>query len=372
MKRQRRAAQRPRSRAWSETEDAIVRAAVMKYGLHHWRRVAALVPPRTADECRARWSEWLDPSLARRDVWSAEEDGRLMELAQSLPSQWSSVALFLEGRTATACAERYEQLMLGERIPVAEADQTTTMADEAAARQQVLWEQARDKLVRGADERQRKTLARAMQAESGPDAKRRREGVSPAALSLDAVPFMDVLVSALLSESTGEESERGRLAEAEAPASGDASSIDRAWLRRRLEALPPPQFSFEETAPPPTLPPGEECETELCLPRPTCALDLELAEQFASAVDDPEAPEGPGAGSFAQAQALIRDELLAMFPMDAQRRITSVPLIVPDARAQRLVEDECRHERLHLWREAVGALAREPICGEHEVSDTQY
>eukprot|EP00166_Cyanidium_caldarium_P006404 ctg_94.g62 len=344
----------------------------MKYGLHQWRRVAALVPPRTADECKARWSEWLDPSLARRDVWSAEEDGRLMELAQSLPSQWSSVALFLEGRTATACAGRYEQLMLDKRITVAEADQTTTMVDEAAARQQVLWEQAQDKLARGADGRQRKTLARAMQAEPGPDAKRRREGVSPAALSLDVVPFMDLLVSALLSESAGEESERDRLVNSEALTSGDASSIDREWLRRRLEALPPPQFSFEETAPPPTLPPEEKCETELCLPRPTCALDVELAEQFASAVDDAEAPEGPDGGCFAQAQALIRDQLLAMFPTDSQRRITSVPLIVPDARAQRLIEDECRRERLHLWREAVGRLAREPIRGERGLRDTPY
>jgi pre-mRNA-splicing factor CDC5/CEF1 len=47
---------------WKNTEDEILKAAVMKYGKNQWARVASLLNRKSAKQCKARWYEWLDPS----------------------------------------------------------------------------------------------------------------------------------------------------------------------------------------------------------------------------------------------------------------------------------------------------------------------
>ena len=46
---------------WKNTEDEILKAAVMKYGKNQWARVASLLNRKSAKQCKARWYEWLDP-----------------------------------------------------------------------------------------------------------------------------------------------------------------------------------------------------------------------------------------------------------------------------------------------------------------------
>ncbi|TAQ91652.1 hypothetical protein B7494_g46 [Chlorociboria aeruginascens] len=94
---------------WTNIEDEICKVAVSKYGLNQWARVSSLLARKTPKQCKARWSEWLDPGI-RKIEWSKEEDEKLLHLAKLMPTQWRTVAP-LVGRTATQCLERYQKLL---------------------------------------------------------------------------------------------------------------------------------------------------------------------------------------------------------------------------------------------------------------------
>ena len=94
---------------WKNSEDEILKAAVMKYGKQQWARVASLLNRKSAKQCKARWNEWLDPSV-RKVEWSRAEDEKLLHLAKLMPAQWRTIGP-LVGRTAAQCQERYERLL---------------------------------------------------------------------------------------------------------------------------------------------------------------------------------------------------------------------------------------------------------------------
>ncbi|KAI4473306.1 hypothetical protein M0804_015407 [Polistes exclamans] len=94
---------------WRNTEDEILKAAVMKYGKNQWSRIASLLHRKSAKQCKARWFEWLDPSIKKTE-WSREEDEKLLHLAKLMPTQWRTIAPIV-GRTAAQCLERYEYLL---------------------------------------------------------------------------------------------------------------------------------------------------------------------------------------------------------------------------------------------------------------------
>jgi len=82
----------------------------MKYGKNQWSRIASLLHRKSAKQCKARWFEWLDPSIKKTE-WSREEDEKLLHLAKLMPTQWRTIAPIV-GRTASQCLERYEYLLL--------------------------------------------------------------------------------------------------------------------------------------------------------------------------------------------------------------------------------------------------------------------
>ena len=94
---------------WKNTEDEILKAAVMKYGKNQWARVASLLSRKSASQCKARWYEWLDPSIKKVE-WSRDEEEKLLHLAKLMPNQWRTIAPIV-GRTAGQCMEHYEKLL---------------------------------------------------------------------------------------------------------------------------------------------------------------------------------------------------------------------------------------------------------------------
>jgi len=94
---------------WKNTEDEILKAAVMKYSKNQWARISSLLVRKTPKQCKARWYEWLDPSIKKTE-WSKEEDEKLLHLAKLMPTQWRTIAPIV-GRTATQCLERYQKLL---------------------------------------------------------------------------------------------------------------------------------------------------------------------------------------------------------------------------------------------------------------------
>jgi len=55
---------------WKNTEDEILKAAVMKYGKNQWARISSLLVRKSAKQCKARWYEWLDPSIKKVSLFS--------------------------------------------------------------------------------------------------------------------------------------------------------------------------------------------------------------------------------------------------------------------------------------------------------------
>ncbi len=64
---------------------------------------------KSAKQCKARWYEWLDPSIKKTE-WSREEEEKLLHLAKIMPNQWKTIAPIV-GRTASQCLEHYEKLL---------------------------------------------------------------------------------------------------------------------------------------------------------------------------------------------------------------------------------------------------------------------
>ncbi|KAJ3087333.1 CDC5 cell division cycle 5-like protein [Quaeritorhiza haematococci] len=85
------------------------RAAVMKYGKNQWARISSLLVRKSPKQCKARWYEWLDPSIKKTE-WSKEEDEKLLHLAKLMPTQWRTIAPIV-GRTPAQCLERYQKLL---------------------------------------------------------------------------------------------------------------------------------------------------------------------------------------------------------------------------------------------------------------------
>jgi len=99
---------------WKNTEDEILKAAVMKYGKNQWARISSLLVRKSAKQCKARWSEWLDPSIKKTE-WSREEEEKLLHLAKLMPCQWRSIAPIV-GRTAAQCLEHTRNCWTRHRI----------------------------------------------------------------------------------------------------------------------------------------------------------------------------------------------------------------------------------------------------------------
>ncbi|KAH7927534.1 hypothetical protein BV22DRAFT_1193572 [Leucogyrophana mollusca] len=94
---------------WKNTEDEVLKAAIAKYGKNQWARISSLLVRKTPKQCKARWYEWLDPSIKKTE-WSKIEDEKLLNLAKLMPTQWRTIAPIV-GRTATQCLERYQKLL---------------------------------------------------------------------------------------------------------------------------------------------------------------------------------------------------------------------------------------------------------------------
>lgn len=77
--------------------------------MNQWARISSLLVRKTPKQCKARWYEWLDPSIKKIE-WSRDEDEKLLHMAKLMPTQWRTIAPIV-GRTATQCLERYQQLL---------------------------------------------------------------------------------------------------------------------------------------------------------------------------------------------------------------------------------------------------------------------
>jgi hypothetical protein len=97
---------------WKPEEDAKLTKAVEKYG-KEWGAVAAMVPGRTNDQCRSRWTNILDPINNGRNAgkWKPEEDAKLTKAMKKHGKEWVAVALMVPGRSNNQCRDRWTNIL---------------------------------------------------------------------------------------------------------------------------------------------------------------------------------------------------------------------------------------------------------------------
>eukprot|EP01029_Cantina_marsupialis_P021889 TRINITY_DN530_c0_g2_i1.p1 TRINITY_DN530_c0_g2~~TRINITY_DN530_c0_g2_i1.p1 ORF type:complete len:727 (-),score=310.19 TRINITY_DN530_c0_g2_i1:163-2343(-) len=94
---------------WKNSEDEILKAAVMKYGKSKWSRVASLLNHKDPGDCKARWEEWLDPAIKKTE-WTREEEEKLLFMCRSMTNAWRTISQMISGRTAKMCLDKYNEL----------------------------------------------------------------------------------------------------------------------------------------------------------------------------------------------------------------------------------------------------------------------
>jgi myb proto-oncogene protein len=110
------------NRRWTLEEDAKLTSAVAntrkkKWGSDYktdWATVAALVPGRTARQCKQKWKDGLDPSIdrttGRKGRWTEDEDIKLKDAVQTHGGKdWSVIAAMVPARTIIQCRGRWHK-----------------------------------------------------------------------------------------------------------------------------------------------------------------------------------------------------------------------------------------------------------------------
>ncbi|KAG9449394.1 hypothetical protein H6P81_009359 [Aristolochia fimbriata] len=110
---------RKRVGRWTVDEDKHLKAAVLIFGAKSWQKIAGFVPGRTQVQCRERWCNVLDPSL-NLEAWTEEEDFKLKAAITQHGHCWSKVAALVPPRTDNQCRRRWKVLFRHE-VPLVQA-----------------------------------------------------------------------------------------------------------------------------------------------------------------------------------------------------------------------------------------------------------
>ncbi|XP_032855504.2 snRNA-activating protein complex subunit 4 isoform X2 [Tyto alba] len=99
---------------WMPEEDAMLLAAVKKYGERDWYKIRTEVPGRSDAQCRDRYLKALHCDV-KKGKWSLKEEEQLIELVQKHGlGHWSKIASELPHRTGSQCLSKWK-LMIGSK-----------------------------------------------------------------------------------------------------------------------------------------------------------------------------------------------------------------------------------------------------------------
>ncbi|NXQ61593.1 SNPC4 protein, partial [Anthoscopus minutus] len=100
---------------WTPEEDAMLMAAVKKYGEKDWYKIRVEVPGRSDAQCRDRYLKALHWDV-KKGRWSLEEEEKLIELVQKHGlGHWSKIASDLPHRTGSQCMSKWK-LIIGSKV----------------------------------------------------------------------------------------------------------------------------------------------------------------------------------------------------------------------------------------------------------------
>eukprot|EP00301_Raphidiophrys_heterophryoidea_P016665 c2627_g1_i1.p1 GENE.c2627_g1_i1~~c2627_g1_i1.p1 ORF type:complete len:307 (+),score=55.75 c2627_g1_i1:275-1195(+) len=103
-------------RKWSLEEDKLLKQTIGELGEGNWDLLAAHVPNRTGKQCRERWLNYLSSEVTK-EMWTHEEDNKLIQLVTERGARWSKISRQLPGRTDGAIKNRYVNLVRHQLAP---------------------------------------------------------------------------------------------------------------------------------------------------------------------------------------------------------------------------------------------------------------
>nr|XP_012433802.4 snRNA-activating protein complex subunit 4 isoform X1 [Taeniopygia guttata] len=99
---------------WTPEEDAMLMAAVNKYGEKDWYKIRTEVPGRSDAQCRDRYLKALHWDV-KKGKWSLQEEEQLIELVEKHGlGHWSKIASELPHRTNAQCQSKWK-FMIGSK-----------------------------------------------------------------------------------------------------------------------------------------------------------------------------------------------------------------------------------------------------------------
>jgi hypothetical protein len=101
---------------FSPEEDQLIVDFVERNGTHAWPKIGAVLPHRTAKQCRERWFNNLDP-VVTKGPWTPEEDRMIFEAYVQYGPKWSLIARVIPGRTDNSIKNRWNA-SISKRIKV--------------------------------------------------------------------------------------------------------------------------------------------------------------------------------------------------------------------------------------------------------------
>jgi hypothetical protein len=101
---------------WTAIEDSKLRDAVQTHGGKNWAAISKLVPGRTRIQCYNRWKDALDPGIAltagSKGKWTAIEDSKLQDAARTHGGMnWAAITSLVPGRTRSQCNDRWSKYL---------------------------------------------------------------------------------------------------------------------------------------------------------------------------------------------------------------------------------------------------------------------
>ncbi|KAK8867192.1 hypothetical protein M9Y10_010169 [Tritrichomonas musculus] len=91
---------------FTKEEDDKIKELVKKFGTKNWSIIALFMDGRTAKQCRDRYSNYLIPGFFQGE-WSKEEDELLKKLYSENGSKWSIIQTYFPNRSSNSIKNRW-------------------------------------------------------------------------------------------------------------------------------------------------------------------------------------------------------------------------------------------------------------------------
>lgn len=94
---------------FTKIEDEKLKKVIEEIGEKDWNLIAKKMAPRTARQCRERWTNYINPNLSK-NPWTQQEDDLLLEKHVEYGNHWKEMKQFFPNRSKNNIKLRYSQI----------------------------------------------------------------------------------------------------------------------------------------------------------------------------------------------------------------------------------------------------------------------